>query len=472
VLVNGAVPTVMAQTTLYPSELFSHRNPTYSENTIALPSDRGALEISGTNLMYEGTRVKTWIIGRDVNPGGRGFGTYYAHGMFNVGLLRPIASDSPILGIGNSVNNGNGDHPPFKEWTGNDCDYDVGDCVHVGPAELNAYSCKMFACRQKLDDTTYPCAAKENAFCDKVFKSDPVRPLHTIAWCFNCIGSRCYISGSDYETITAWVVFNGDEPRCAGYGMGWLMNEMADGGCPGCGAGTGGCAPGVGGGMPGGMTIPGPLPGEIGPMGTFYFGSIAPRMALMAFGPWDSYEMMFWAENAWAEWYKGFHLIGCRNTNKIKNMIDSACSMLNDASCMKNAPKTKKCMNALCSGSKNTTIICGPSMGQGATYPGGDRAIVIRGDATELELFHEMYHRCDPSTILPWYKKSEEKRAHACMWECGQVNPQLQDLELFEKVFGKNFKGNWSDYCCDSPAFDPNYPPDPMEGWPWPEGLT
>ncbi|MEP0813771.1 MAG: hypothetical protein HRF49_03780 [bacterium] len=53
VLVNGAVPTVMAKTTV--SEVprsgepgyISHRNPTYSENTIAIPSDRGALEISG-----------------------------------------------------------------------------------------------------------------------------------------------------------------------------------------------------------------------------------------------------------------------------------------------------------------------------------------------------------------------------------------------------------------------------------------
>jgi hypothetical protein len=109
----------MAQTTLYPSELFSHRNPTYSENTIALPSDRGALEISDTNLMYEGTRVKTWIIGRDVNPGGRGDGGYYAQGGFSAGSLRPMPTVSPIFGFGNSVNNyeDDGGVPDAKwEW--------------------------------------------------------------------------------------------------------------------------------------------------------------------------------------------------------------------------------------------------------------------------------------------------------------------------------------------------------------------
>ena len=105
VLVNGATPTLLTQVTAYPSELFSHRNPTYNENTIALPSDRGSLEISGANLMYEGTRVKTWLLGRDLNPGGRGDGAMYAQGMFSADGIRPITAQYALWGIGNSINN-------------------------------------------------------------------------------------------------------------------------------------------------------------------------------------------------------------------------------------------------------------------------------------------------------------------------------------------------------------------------------
>ncbi|MEP0813363.1 MAG: hypothetical protein HRF49_01685 [bacterium] len=67
-LVNGAAPTVMAQTTV--SEVprsgepgyISHRNPTYSENTIALPSDRGALDLSGTRR-FPGGQAKRHPLG-------------------------------------------------------------------------------------------------------------------------------------------------------------------------------------------------------------------------------------------------------------------------------------------------------------------------------------------------------------------------------------------------------------------------
>jgi len=39
---------------------------------ITLSSDRGTLELSGVNLMYEGTSVKSWLVERDLNPAGRG----------------------------------------------------------------------------------------------------------------------------------------------------------------------------------------------------------------------------------------------------------------------------------------------------------------------------------------------------------------------------------------------------------------
>jgi len=105
VLVNGALPATQGQTTTYPSELFSQRNMTYNENSIALPSDRGTLELSGVNLMYEGTRVKSWLVGRDLNPAGRGDGSHYALGGFVLGDLRPASGQSPLAGEGNSINN-------------------------------------------------------------------------------------------------------------------------------------------------------------------------------------------------------------------------------------------------------------------------------------------------------------------------------------------------------------------------------
>ncbi len=105
VLVNGATPAVMSSLSMNPSELFSQRNMTYNENSIALPSDRGALEVSGANLMYEGARVKSWMLGRDVNPAGRGDGAYYAQGAFSIGSVRPSPTTTPVGGWGNSINN-------------------------------------------------------------------------------------------------------------------------------------------------------------------------------------------------------------------------------------------------------------------------------------------------------------------------------------------------------------------------------
>ncbi len=105
VLINGAAPALMNSLAMNPSELFNQRNMTYNENSIALPSDRGTLELSGANLIYEGARVKSWMLGRDLNPGGRGYGDFFPHGMFQIGNLRPQPSMTPTLGYGNSINN-------------------------------------------------------------------------------------------------------------------------------------------------------------------------------------------------------------------------------------------------------------------------------------------------------------------------------------------------------------------------------
>jgi len=92
---------------------------TYNENSIALSSDRGTLELSGVNLMYEGTRVKSWLVGRDLNPAGRGDGSHYALGDFSIGNIRPVPTTTPVTGWGNSVN----DQEQGQECGGEKCTY-------------------------------------------------------------------------------------------------------------------------------------------------------------------------------------------------------------------------------------------------------------------------------------------------------------------------------------------------------------
>src|SRR3990172_2679931 len=105
-VINGGAPAINS-TTLH-SELFYHRNMTVNHNSIALSSDRGSLEIAGISLLYEGTRVKSYLLGRDLNPMGRGSGQYYPDGLFSIGSLRPSSTTTAVYGFGNSVNNGCG----------------------------------------------------------------------------------------------------------------------------------------------------------------------------------------------------------------------------------------------------------------------------------------------------------------------------------------------------------------------------
>ena len=102
-VINGSAP-VINSTTLH-SELFYHRNMTVNQNTIALSSDRGSLEIAGVSLLYEGSRVKSYLLGRDLNPMGRGNGLYYPVGMFLLDDFRVNTSTFVFIGEGNSVNN-------------------------------------------------------------------------------------------------------------------------------------------------------------------------------------------------------------------------------------------------------------------------------------------------------------------------------------------------------------------------------
>ena len=156
-----AAPPINA-TTLH-SELFYHRNMTANQNSIALSSDRGSLEIAGVSLLYEGTRVKSYLLGRDLNPMGRGDGALYAEGMFSAGNTRPRPNASPIGGFGNSINN-------FGIW-GDDvydpCDYLIRDewylqfickCVTVEKACTSAeWEADPKRCCKRLTDRNYLC---------------------------------------------------------------------------------------------------------------------------------------------------------------------------------------------------------------------------------------------------------------------------------------------------------------------------
>ena len=93
------------------SELFSAYNAALDADRCALPARYESLMLAQTDLQYEGTRVKNPVIGRDLNPMGRGDGAYYADGgnisggSLAVRALKPLALSHVRAGYGSSVNN-------------------------------------------------------------------------------------------------------------------------------------------------------------------------------------------------------------------------------------------------------------------------------------------------------------------------------------------------------------------------------
>jgi len=65
-----------------------------------------ALQLAATDLEYEVTRVKSPVLGRDLNPMGRGDGTYYAQGAFAIYEAKAEFVGEITSGFGNSVCNG------------------------------------------------------------------------------------------------------------------------------------------------------------------------------------------------------------------------------------------------------------------------------------------------------------------------------------------------------------------------------
>jgi hypothetical protein len=109
-MVNGsAVPCRAAAA--FPSELFSAYAITLDADRASSAATNYALQLAATDLEYEGTRVKSPVIGRDMNPMGRGDGTYYANGGNALGGsvtiygARPPFIGEKAYGQGNGVNN-------------------------------------------------------------------------------------------------------------------------------------------------------------------------------------------------------------------------------------------------------------------------------------------------------------------------------------------------------------------------------
>jgi hypothetical protein len=107
-------PALMA----YKSELFSAYAVTLDADRASSAATNHALQLAASDLEYEGTRVKSPVLGRDLNPMGRGDGAYYADGgnthggSVAVGRAKPALIGSISGGYGSSVNNDEIKSPP------------------------------------------------------------------------------------------------------------------------------------------------------------------------------------------------------------------------------------------------------------------------------------------------------------------------------------------------------------------------
>ncbi len=106
--VNGTVtPTRALALPPSISELFSAYAFTLdSDRAVYAYGGEGTLAILATDLEFEGSRVKTPVLGRDMNPMGRGDGTYYAQGAMGIAGARAAFVGEITAGFGNSVCNG------------------------------------------------------------------------------------------------------------------------------------------------------------------------------------------------------------------------------------------------------------------------------------------------------------------------------------------------------------------------------
>ncbi len=110
--VNGGLVPARPALGAAKSELFTAYAITLDADRCSTPYTNHALNLAQTDLEFEVTRVKSPVLGRDLNPMGRGDGTYYCNGG-NYALSASLAIRGAMprsvgeraFGFGNDVNN-------------------------------------------------------------------------------------------------------------------------------------------------------------------------------------------------------------------------------------------------------------------------------------------------------------------------------------------------------------------------------
>jgi len=125
--VNGGLVPARPALGAAKSELFTAYAITLDADRCSTPYTNHALNLAQTDLEFEVTRVKSPILGRDLNPLGRGDGTYYCNGgnaalssLVAVRSAKPRLTGESAIGFGSSVNNqccgpGIGTGGPFRD---------------------------------------------------------------------------------------------------------------------------------------------------------------------------------------------------------------------------------------------------------------------------------------------------------------------------------------------------------------------
>jgi len=110
--VNGGLVPARPALGAAKSELFTAYAITLDADRCSTPYTNHALNLAQTDLEFEVTRVKSPILGRDLNPLGRGDGTYYCNGgnaalssSVAVRSAKPRLTGESAIGFGSSMNN-------------------------------------------------------------------------------------------------------------------------------------------------------------------------------------------------------------------------------------------------------------------------------------------------------------------------------------------------------------------------------
>jgi len=195
------------------SELFTAYAITLDADRASSAATNHALQLAATDLEYEVTRVKSPVLGRDLNPLGRGDGTYYANGGNVMGGSVAIRRTKTrlvgviALGFGNSVNNQSWPPtpPPFEGYSPeraecHEATYGTGVCS----PELDASEAESCCNPQKIAEAwkaMFYGYGLYRSICGEEYPAGTVPPE----------GSMCYKLGVLWMTWCMWCITGGEE---------------------------------------------------------------------------------------------------------------------------------------------------------------------------------------------------------------------------------------------------------------------